>query len=232
MVNLSKNRSHLISGTVLLRDSLKIEDRFHPLGFRYPLAEARSDLVKRREVVGAINELWQRWNRFCRCYFLLLAQGGVQRPGRAIYPVCSPSPTEEEALCKLLRLTGQFSSRVGNNSTLPHYREPTWGCYDTLIKILSAQCLGTQDSATIFISLCSIHGQDIVDLQETRNALIHPSKGTIAQLKMKVLPHYSVQGGMRGPTDVVFATSLINRQIAIERWVSVITQMACKVVEA
>ena len=169
---------------------------------------------------GILNFLWQSWNRFWRTFWLCYLLGGEDFRKNKIFAVPSLlNRSEAEAIYYTLYILGKRSSPFG--SILGSFQEPTWGDMNVIINIANQVNLPGTQINTIKINVLnalSVLGDTPKHFQIVRNASIHLDKDNINNIKIDVVPYYTI-GKFKYPTEILFAKELKTNKIAYQHWV-------------
>jgi hypothetical protein len=165
---------------------------------------------------GAINQIWQTWNNFWRIFWLSHLRGGKNIDNSNI-AAHATFATEELAL--------GFLINTSSGSSLPPYREKTWGDKNIISFVAgNLYALDGNPSPTIPISITSLKilnaigilGNSIEDMQTVRNSSVHLNYNSINNIST-IIPSYVISK-IKHPTDILFSKTTYDNKIALRSW--------------
>ncbi len=171
----------------------------------------RNEIEKNQfEIDGVINFLWQAWNVYWRQYWISkyvgyydIKNNYISRNGILF------SNNENEIVFNILYQIGKRRNPVGFISG--SHQEPTWGSSNMITEIAIAL-----NDVKVF-STIGLYTQSIEHFQITRNSTIHLNKDTMNNLRLRVLPYYSLSS-IKRPTEVLYSTPLAGRNKTYNKW--------------
>lgn len=225
------DRNRLVRNVSQALNSLVVADSSSPIGRSYRLVCDPEAPENRLLTQAALNNMWQSWNSFCRSFWIAYLVGGQSSKGRRmIGKAGNPNCPTECLLSDWLRSNAGYS-RSCRKGPLQYYQEPTWGDPDKLDAALT-NADSTDETINMQRALI-LFGDDLKDLQRTRNAAVHPSKGSVISLKAEVGSRYSIRinanGGLPYAMALTYSVQISTRAIAIERWSKSLTSIASSI---
>lgn len=201
-------------------DSLRFRNKGSARGYTYSFSSDPSSVANKLMTAAALNQIWQAWTFYCREFWLAYEQ----KFGSSAVA----SRRQEDLLNSFLKGNDGYGSKWKNAKQLAYYNEPTWGDADKLDCALQRAFQAKEVKA--FQMGVRLAYSDLKDVQKIRNALIHPSRGSIEDIQLNVSPRYSIRVNSFAsyplPQILVYSTQIKTQDIAIEAWARSIIRCA------
>lgn len=139
-----------------------------------------------------LNLIWNNWNLFWRNYWIFMTLGGVYLDKSKFVGV-EPTLSQNQASAYAAHFRSNTPIRGYNiGDSIPSHKEPTWGCYETIVNIATGflNCHPSLSARLSYlIGLLPLYKDEIKDFQTIRNSFIHLGPDKIKDIE-NLLPRY------------------------------------------